>query len=170
MTDPINENFPQLRNIPKEQKSIGGPRDTLKRAYTKVSTAARRQLIRNVIEGELTIKDASKKLGINYSAAKNIIKVFRKREHFSELSHDPNEVKDLSSNSKRPELITKRFSITKVYPGIEPTQSMTQSAVLSHRMKANPFVDVTSSIFDFSLYSEQIYNTYLGNYMKNALL
>ena len=127
---------------------MSGPIDAAKRAYTKVSATARRKLIRNVIEGDLTIKDASKKLGINYSAAKNIVKVFRKREQLNELSHDLNEAKDPNSNPKRPDLITKRFYITKVYPGIEPTQTMAQSAIFSHRMKANSLGEITSSTFN----------------------
>ncbi len=48
-----------------------------KRAYSTIPQETRLDLLRLIEHDQLTIKEAAKRLGINYSTAKHIVKLFR---------------------------------------------------------------------------------------------
>mmetsp|Transcript_13115 Transcript_13115/g.11594 ORF Transcript_13115/g.11594 Transcript_13115/m.11594 type:complete len:158 (+) Transcript_13115:204-677(+) len=52
--------------------------NTNKRAYQQIDLWKRKELIESVNKKEETMKDAAKRLGINYCTAKHIMKVFRR--------------------------------------------------------------------------------------------
>lgn len=56
-----------------------------KRAYIQVDYQKRRELLEQIDKDHSTIKAASEKLNINYSTAKNIIKLFRKEKRIHKL-------------------------------------------------------------------------------------
>ena len=55
-----------------------------KRGYTIISEVKRKQLLQILDEENITIKSAAKRLGINYSTAKNIVKT-NKRDNIKTL-------------------------------------------------------------------------------------
>ena len=61
-----------MSNSPREPR-LGGP---AKRAYTKVTDEQRLELIR-LLDQNMSIKDASDQMGINYENAKAIFRVYR---------------------------------------------------------------------------------------------
>jgi hypothetical protein len=56
-----------------------------RRKYEKISNDVRKELIRRVIEEKSTIKHASVQLGVKYSSAKSIIKIYEKTGRESKL-------------------------------------------------------------------------------------
>ncbi len=56
-----------------------------KRGYTKIAEEKRLRLLRMIQDEQLTIKTAALRLGINYSTAKNIVKIFRCEKRTSVL-------------------------------------------------------------------------------------
>ena len=58
---------------------------THKRAYVQVDYEKRRQLLEVLNTEETTIKSAAAKLNINYSTAKNIVKLYRKDKRIHKL-------------------------------------------------------------------------------------
>jgi len=56
-----------------------------KRKYSQVDQEMRKELLRIIESEQLSIKLASEKLGINYSTAKNIVRIFRKEKRMNKL-------------------------------------------------------------------------------------
>jgi len=99
-----------------------------KRPYIKVSSPKRYQLIELVVKERLNIKAAAVQLGINYSAAKHIVKLFkqerRPRSYTKESkvgeNTEPkklrsrmtlNPISDFGTSNKTLEFIATKFSI-----------------------------------------------------------
>jgi len=61
-----------------------------KRRYILVDYDLRKELLKMINEESLTIKAAAKRLGINYSNAKNIFKVYKKEHRIAKLPKKPN--------------------------------------------------------------------------------
>ena len=100
-----------------------------KRPYIKVSSSKKYQLIELVVKEHLNIKTAAVRLGINYSAAKHIVKLFKEERrpgsHTKESkvgeNTEPkklrsrvtlNPISDFGTNNKTLEVIAAKFSIT----------------------------------------------------------
>ena len=75
------------KNPIKEYNEVGSQEElneaASKRKYVQVGNSRRKELLQIINDENLTIKSAAEKLNINYSNAKNIVKLF-KREHRTE--------------------------------------------------------------------------------------
>ncbi len=56
-----------------------------KRRYSQIDCRLRKELLQAIDTGRLSIKDAAEKLGINYSTAKNIVRIFRRESRMHKL-------------------------------------------------------------------------------------
>ena len=64
----------------------GAQKEKSRRSYVQISLDQRRQLLEMITHGHLTIKEAADKLGLKYSAAKNIAKIFKEEGRIEKLS------------------------------------------------------------------------------------
>lgn len=80
---PAQEN-PRLSNTEERKQSSS------KRKYISVNYKTRKELLRIIGEENLTIKTAAERLQINYSNAKNIVKVYKKEHRIEKLPKKPN--------------------------------------------------------------------------------
>lgn len=64
----------------------GASKEKARRSYVQISLDQRRQLLEMITHGHLTIKEAADKLGLKYSAAKNIAKIFKEEGRIEKLS------------------------------------------------------------------------------------
>ena len=96
-----------------------------KRSYVKVPDTKRFQLIQLLQKEKLTIKSASAKLGIHYSTAKCIVKIFRQERRvialtrgskFAELRENLDKEKKRPSPNQSNELITLMKTIEQIPP------------------------------------------------------
>lgn len=60
-----------------------------KRKYIPVDYDSRKKLLKIIAEENLTIKAAAERVGINYSSAKNIFKVYKKEHRIEKLPKRP---------------------------------------------------------------------------------
>lgn len=56
-----------------------------KRKYSQIDYDVRQQLLQIIDKGQLSIKTASEQLGINYSTAKNIVRIYRREKRVHKL-------------------------------------------------------------------------------------
>jgi hypothetical protein len=66
-----------IQTLPEPYQELKPNKKNGKRSYVQCELWKRQTLIEKVEKEGLTIKDAAKELGINYSTAKHIMKVFR---------------------------------------------------------------------------------------------
>ena len=83
-----NKNLSQSSNIAPPSDEIEGT--SSKRKYVQVDYDRRRELLHIIDEENLTIKSAAEKLSINYSNAKNIVKLYKKEHRIEKLPKKPN--------------------------------------------------------------------------------
>ena len=69
-----------------------------RRKYKQIDFNKRQQLLLKIDEGRTSIKSASSMLGINYSTAKNIVKIYRREDRIEKLPKHPQ--KSHNSDSK----------------------------------------------------------------------
>jgi transposase-like protein len=106
--------------------SLPEPSTHKKRLYIKVSSPKKHQLIELVVKGQVNIKNAAGKLGINYSAAKHIIKLSKQGKSFADCTEESkaaeskkpkqgttlNLINELGTINKTPELTATMLPIT----------------------------------------------------------
>ena len=71
------------KDDPEETKSISS---SAKRGYRRVGYDKRKELLHIIENDQVTIKAAAKRLNVNYSTAKNIVKLFRQEKRISPLT------------------------------------------------------------------------------------
>lgn len=126
-----NHNFKNVTDD--ESFTLDGDRrllSTNKRGYMKIPEDKRLQLLRMIQEEQITIKTAAHRLGVNYSTAKNIVKIFRQEKRVGILpkknwkpNNEENEDSDLNSQPTKndnPQPL-KRFVAKKTMLEIENT-------------------------------------------------
>lgn len=139
---------------------------TRKREYNKIPKDIRKQLLETIEEGQLTIKAAAQQLGINYSSAKNIVKIFRQQERIDVMIKTSG--RRVVSKMLKKDKTLKRF-----------TAKRTHLAVNSQFHNSNAIPNKTSTVkyspetikenklepcFDFAVYAPLIYNRYALTY------
>ncbi|MDR3549381.1 MAG: helix-turn-helix domain-containing protein [Candidatus Pacebacteria bacterium] len=73
-----------------EERSPAGRRKRrLRRKYTQIDSKRRQELLLAIDESRSSIKSISHRLGINYSTAKNIVKIYRKENRIEKLPKHP---------------------------------------------------------------------------------
>eukprot|EP00826_Nyctotherus_ovalis_P016124 TRINITY_DN14645_c0_g2_i10.p1 TRINITY_DN14645_c0_g2~~TRINITY_DN14645_c0_g2_i10.p1 ORF type:complete len:182 (-),score=37.00 TRINITY_DN14645_c0_g2_i10:260-805(-) len=75
---------PSINNTEERKQSSN------RRKYISVNYKTRKELLRIISEENLTIKTAAERLQINYSNAKNIVKVYKKEHRIEKLLKKPN--------------------------------------------------------------------------------
>ncbi len=78
------DSLQESEGLLEESKSSHG-----KRRYVQVGYSKRRELLEMVEEGNITIKSAAERLKINYSNAKNIVKLYKKEHRIEKLPKKP---------------------------------------------------------------------------------
>ena len=143
-----------------------------KRGYMKIPEDQRVQLLRIIQEEQLTIKTAARRLGVNYSTAKNIVKIFRQEKRVTILpkkawKQSENEAPEPEGDNRSeredgPAL--KRFVAKKTVLDLETTNlpSTSVSPLLAPKSMSLPDVEPRNEViqFNFSCYSPLIINRY----------
>ena len=99
----------------------------IKRDYHRIPDNLRQRLIEMIAENQMTIKDAARKLRINYSTAKNIVKIHnQQREVNTRPRSQPRRIlTDPIFDKTGPPF--KRFIVSKACLNFDNTQMMTPS-------------------------------------------
>jgi len=116
-----------------------------KRSYVRVSKSKRKKLIKLVEDEQLSIKEASRRLKVNYSTAKAILKEFHKKGKISEGS---DEIVEKEEYTKRGEIL------------LELDKALNASS----KPFKNDNVVEAPTIFDFSFYSFLIQARYKNDH------
>eukprot|EP00826_Nyctotherus_ovalis_P044362 TRINITY_DN4786_c0_g4_i2.p1 TRINITY_DN4786_c0_g4~~TRINITY_DN4786_c0_g4_i2.p1 ORF type:complete len:169 (+),score=21.32 TRINITY_DN4786_c0_g4_i2:141-647(+) len=136
-----------------------------KREYMRIPKEKRRQLLETIEQEQITIKDAALQLGINYSSAKNIVKLFRLHKKIDVIKHSCGG--DATTNAlKEQGTKLKRFTVKRTQLPVEslcliplnPTISLLPH--VDEVAKLEPKTIETRPNFDFSVYTSQIYSRY----------
>ena len=128
-----------------------------KRVYTKVLDDERCQLLKLIQANQITIKSAALGLGINYSTAKNIVKVYRKEKRFKQINKGPksSQSSSVSGDQKSEKFCPlRRFTAKKTQLEIETTGI--ESPFLVQIKREVPIIS-QEGIFDFHPYGIAIY-------------
>ena len=148
-----NKNLSFLR-FQDSSKETQKPLISEKRAYARVGIKERKQLMKLIVEDGLTIKSAAQRLKINYSTAKNIVKIFRREQCTG---------KDIESLHKKEPITLKRFIAKKTFTSSESNQSANfykdSATILPNDIQTTVSKDKIE--FDFTVYSPLIYERYL---------
>ena len=130
-----------------------------KRGYVKIPNDKREDLIKIIAEKQLTIKEAAQTLGINYSTAKNIVKIFRQEKRTSILLRNvkPSIISRSDPDPNSEETTLKRFMAKKTYLEIDKTQLATPALLIKEVSNVKILDQIRPIDFDFSIYSSLIY-------------
>lgn len=132
-----------------------------RRGYIKVSDTKRRQLLELVENKQVTIKKAALCLGINYSTAKNIIKIYHQEKRITVLPRGLLAPHRLNSTKNGEEGQNKKLTRKETRRKSDKTHNMTPSEEPSSKMISDPLlIDRTPIVFDFSIYASSIYSMY----------
>ena len=151
-----------------------------KRDYTKVPEDKRLQLLKIIQNEQLTIKTAARRLGINYSTAKNIVKIFRCEKRVTILpkkagestAKQPDAAPSITESRAEEEIpAVKRFVAKKTKLYLDNTEFVTHfdspalapmaPAVTKHRTEGSlPTARYDAICFDFSVYGSLILTRY----------
>lgn len=142
---------------------------TCKREYNKIPKELRKQLLETIEQGQLTIKAAAQQLGINYSSAKNIVKIFRQQERIDVMIKSSSR-RAVSKVLKRNKGL-KRFTAKRTHLAVN-NQSLNSNTIPN----INPQIENKTSManyslktieqgefepyFDFAVYAPLIYSRY----------
>ena len=129
-----------------------------KRGYTKISEIKRYELIEVIEKNQMTIKEAARSLKINYSTAKNIVKIFRQERRSNVIlknSQSPVVNESLVNNE---ESDLKRFVARRTHLILENTQMLTPNLIPEQDYATKIAPEVNSTGFDFSIYLPLIYS------------
>ena len=137
-----------------------------KREYKRTSNEMRLRLLAMINCDQVSIKLAAKTIGINYSTAKNIVKMCARKDKndkflgFTKKDHE-------SVSKKTEEFLIKKLPLPESFLDCEcklpedVNRSMIYDpAVLSKNLLGN------CPKFDFSMYASQIYSYYMTNQPK----
>jgi len=169
-------------NSSKHDDSFENSGIDFRRKYTMVSPDLRRELLRVIETEQLTIKIAAQKLGINYSTAKNIVRIFRREKRMNKLPKRVSKALEdvLRANKKPPKKLT-RFVAAKCKLFNEPQTAAGPGHIYDMMKRGkheeNRFINekeipVTIDLecekphFDFQAYSPLI----LSNLNRNCLV
>ena len=137
-----------------------------KREYVKTTETARKLLLESVLVSKISIKESARKLRINYSTAKNIIKCYLRdrpkiiNKPFSIVTPSANGVNSLNIHER---------NTPNMEQGKEPNsvQFSTLNATPKGKVVSNTTViDINTAFFDFSEYPMKIYSEY--DYFKHV--
>ena len=96
-----------------------------KRKYIQVDYDKRKQLLQIIDEENMTIKSAAEKLSINYSNAKNIVKLFKKEHRIEKLPKKPSlTLKEITTPSMNNGAIPFQAALLPFYDPAEAEQFM----------------------------------------------
>lgn len=141
----------------------GGAKGTSahKRGYTKIPREVRKRLLEDLALRQLTIKAAAKQLGINYSSAKNIVKIFRQQDRVDVIGR--NVASPVVAEVVKREGKLKRFTAKRTRLAVEalhpPTSNTFPNANAEERLPAKE-ADNIKPHFDFSIYGSLIFSRY----------
>lgn len=128
---------------------------TQKREYTKIPKHLRRKLIEIIESRQSTIKEAAKELGINYSTAKNIVRVFRNERRINPIARNvKHPTTSRKSTEEEPELT--RFTAKRTRLIIEELPKVDGESLSETNTQIKDI-----PLFDFKAYSYLIYEEYL---------
>lgn len=132
----------------------------LRRDYIRIPKDMRRKLLEIIERGQLTIKAAAIRLGINYSSAKSIVKIFRQQKRIDVM--EPNIYKHAISKKKEK---VNRFTAKRTHLAIDNPLLITSNQISNSNPNMNdiqPEINSTidllecKPIFDFSVYTSLI--------------
>lgn len=159
---------------PSRSKEQAAPQENpiYKRGYTRIPKDKRRQLLETIEQSQTTIKDAAHQLGVNYSSAKNIVKLFRQYKRVDVMKHccggqmTGSAFDVLDQKDKKPGTKLKRFTAKRTRLAIEsprlvppsPTINLLPHVDLAVKPEARA-IEIRPN-FDFSIYASQIFSRY----------
>lgn len=101
---------------------------TARRKYIPVNYNARKELLKIITDENLTIKAAAARLGINYSNAKTIAKIYRKEKRIAKLPKRPKlTLKEITSPFYSKDSIPLRAILLPFYDAKEAQQFLNRS-------------------------------------------
>eukprot|EP00826_Nyctotherus_ovalis_P060112 TRINITY_DN8409_c0_g7_i1.p1 TRINITY_DN8409_c0_g7~~TRINITY_DN8409_c0_g7_i1.p1 ORF type:complete len:180 (+),score=30.74 TRINITY_DN8409_c0_g7_i1:153-692(+) len=110
-------------SAPKLDNSEGEGLSTVRRKYVPVNYDTRKELLKIISDENLTIKAAAARLGINYSNAKNIAKIYKKERRIEKLPKKPNlTLKEITSPFYSKNSIPLRAALLPFYDANEAQQ------------------------------------------------
>lgn len=136
----------------------------LRRGYIKIPKEMRRELLETIERGQLTIKAAALRLGINYSSAKNIVKIFRQQKRIDVVERSI--CKKVIGKEKEK---VKRFTARRTHLTIDNPLLVTSNQTSNSNSnmndiqpKVNSTIDIIECkpVIDFSVYTSLIFNRY----------
>eukprot|EP00826_Nyctotherus_ovalis_P046370 TRINITY_DN5234_c0_g3_i1.p1 TRINITY_DN5234_c0_g3~~TRINITY_DN5234_c0_g3_i1.p1 ORF type:complete len:170 (-),score=27.52 TRINITY_DN5234_c0_g3_i1:352-861(-) len=133
-----------------------------KRVYTRIPREIRRRLLEGLALGEMTIKAAAKELGINYSSAKNIVKIFRQQNRVDAII-GKNTTRPVAAEVAKKEGKLKRFTAKRTRLTIDALQLPTSGTISNVNAKERLLAEGTENFkpcFNFSIYSSLIFSRY----------
>lgn len=131
-----------------------------KRKYTRIPKEVRKKLLTSIEEGQLTIKAASQKLGINYSSAKNIVQIFREESRVDVIPRTS--IRPVVSKIVGKKARVKRFTAKRTHLELDnPLLSSPNCYKVVLALKSSPEIIKeykSEPHFDFAIYSSLIFN------------
>ena len=137
-----------------------------KRTYNQVDFELRKQLLNIIQSRKLSIKTAADELGINYSTAKNIVRIYRRENRMNKLPKRVSKaLEDVLKEWKKPPKKITRF-IARKCPLVEEEKKQMESDgsffgdknSKLNEDKISPYISskLDQPIFDFKIYEGKI--------------
>eukprot|EP00826_Nyctotherus_ovalis_P047615 TRINITY_DN549_c0_g1_i17.p1 TRINITY_DN549_c0_g1~~TRINITY_DN549_c0_g1_i17.p1 ORF type:complete len:180 (-),score=16.76 TRINITY_DN549_c0_g1_i17:221-760(-) len=144
---------------------------SVKQVYSQVDFTLRKELLHVIGKEQLSIKSAASKLGINYSTAKNIVRVYRKENRVNKL---PKRVSRalanvLNKQKQPPKKVTrfsaKTFSLVEkeAIPSVENTKFEDAKSKEEKLVPMEDKEERKGPTFDFSVYRSLIAEHWIKN-------